>query len=80
MDTEEESIDYILKFTAQTYIDSREPDVHILKYKATVCETSPITGEVIKSIRHYDVWRFNIDAHELLYELYYRHTIKVGYN
>lgn len=63
MEDEENETPYILKFSAYASLDSTEPYVHILKYKATVCEECPVTGEVVKSMGHYDVWRFNVDAY-----------------
>ena len=63
MELDNEPPFYTLKFTAYTKLDEPAPDIHILKYKATVLDTSPITGGVIKAIGHYDVWRFNVDAY-----------------
>jgi len=63
MELDDEPPFYTLKFTAHAQLDSTEPDVHILKYKASILDTSPVTGEIIKAVGHYDVWRFNVDAY-----------------
>lgn len=60
---DEDTMYYTLKFAADAVLDSSEPDIHILKYKASVCETSAVTGERLKSIGHFHVWRFNVDAY-----------------
>jgi hypothetical protein len=63
IDLEDEPPFYTMKFTAHTALNSTEPYIHILKYKATVLDTSPVTGAVNRAIGHYDVWRFNVDAY-----------------
>ncbi len=63
LELEDETPFYTIKFTAHTLLDSTEPDTHILKYKATILDTSPVTGAVRNAVGHYDVWRFNVDAY-----------------